>query len=260
MLLYVKLVVNTVRPSLLGVKKIMMLSFKVLKHCFIVQSKKDRIFRHTSHLIKTVFPSFLLISLLILLLSTTTGMASPNRYSTDRPLLIGGNSDFAPFEYLNSEGMPDGFTVDLMKAVARLEGLSTKFNLEIWSDARNKLEVGKIDALTGMLYTKERDKTFDFSVPYLMMSYMVFIRKGAPIASMKELLWKEIIVGKEIIVVEDVHAHDWLTENRITDSIIVVKEATEALKLLASGKHDCAVLPRLHTQRGVVCYPAVRGV
>ena len=37
-----------------------------------------------------------------------------------------------------------------------------------------------------------------------------------------------------------------LTKNRITDSIITVNEATEALKLLASGKHDCAILPRLH--------------
>ena len=69
---------------------------------------------------------------------------------------------------------------------------------------------------------------------------MVFIRKDTPIKKMKEL------IGKEIIVVEDVHAHDWLTQNRITDSIIVVKEATEALKLLASGRHYCVILPRLH--------------
>jgi len=159
---------------------------------------------------------------------TTTGMANPNRISTDRPLLIGGNKDFAPFEFQNSEGMPDGFTIDLMKAVARKEGLNIKFELGIWSDARDKLEDGKIDALAGMLYSEERDKTFDFSVPYLIVPYMVFIRKGTPIASMRE------VIGKEIIVVEDVHAHDWLTRNRITDSIIVVKEATEVLKLLAS--------------------------
>ena len=215
-------------------------AFKLLQHCFIVKSKRGRTFPYTDYLRKSVFPSLFMISLLFLLLSTTTSRATPNRISTDSPLLIGGNSDFAPFEFLNSEGMPDGFTVDLMKAVARQEDLDIKFNLGIWSDARNKLEVGKIDALTGMLYTKERDKTFDFSVPYLIVPYMVFIRKDTPIASMKDL------IGKEIIVVEDVHAHDWLTENRVTDSVIVVKEATEVLKLLASGKHHAAVLPRLH--------------
>ena len=145
----------------------MMQSVILHQHCFIVKSNNIRIFRHASHLRKIFFPSLLLISLLIMLLSTTTGMATPNRISTDRPLLIGGNKDFAPFEFQNSEGMPDGFTIDLMKAVARKEGLNIKFELGIWSDARDKLEDGKIDALAGMLYSEERDKTFDFSVPYL---------------------------------------------------------------------------------------------
>ena len=145
----------------------MMQSFKHLKQYFIVYSKKGRTFRHRSHLVKTVSSSLLMISLLILILMTTTGMASPNRISTDRPLLTGGNKDFAPFEFQNCEGMPDGFTIDLMKAVARKEGLNIKFELAIWSDARDKLENGKIDALASMLYSEERDKTFDFSVPYL---------------------------------------------------------------------------------------------
>lgn len=92
--------------------------------------------------------------------------------------MIGGNKDFAPFEFLNSEGNPNGFSIDLMKAVARQEGLNIKFNLGIWSDARSDLRDGKIDAVSEMLYSKEREKIFDFSVPYLIMSYMIFIRKG----------------------------------------------------------------------------------
>ena len=91
-----------------------------------------------------------------------------------------------------------------MKAVAREKGLNIKFDLGIWSDARNNLKDGKIDAVSGMLYTKERDKVFDFSAPYLNISYMIFIRTGTPINSIDDLK------GKEIIVVEDVHAHDWV--------------------------------------------------
>ena len=195
---------------------------------------------HSSHLKMNFILILLLVSPLILLFSSTPGFTIPNRISTDRPLLFGGNSDFAPFEFLNSDGMPDGFTIDLLKAVARQEGLNVKFDLGIWSDARSQLKDGKIDGLTGMLYSKERDKIFDFSVPYLVVPYMVFIRNGAPFTSIKELK------GKEIIVVKDVFVYDWATENRVTDSLIIVKEATDALKLLASGKHDCAVLPRLH--------------
>lgn len=159
------------------VKKTMVQSFKFLQQYFIVHSKKSRAFLYTRLLIKTVFPS-LLLSLLFLLLSTTTVMATPKHISSDTPLLIGGNKDFAPFEFLNSEGNPNGFSIDLMKAVARQEGLNIKFNLGIWSDARSDLRDGKIDAVSEMLYSKEREKIFDFSVPYLIMSYMIFIRKG----------------------------------------------------------------------------------
>jgi hypothetical protein len=54
-----------------------------IHYCVIAKSKKDREFRHTSHLIKTVFPSLLLIPPLFLLLSTTTTMASPKHISYD---------------------------------------------------------------------------------------------------------------------------------------------------------------------------------
>ena len=218
----------------------MMQLFKLLQRCSNVKSKQGRTFHLRSHLVKSVFPSLLLISLLILLLMTTTGMASPNLISTDNPLIIGGNKEFAPLEFLNSEGNPDGFAIEIMKAVAREKGLNIKFDLGLWSDARSDLKDGKIDAVSGMLYTKERDKVFDFSAPYVIITYMIFIRTGTPINSIDDLN------GKEIIVVEDVHAHDWVTKNRITDSIITVNGATEALKLLASGKHDCVILPRLH--------------
>ena len=167
-------------------------------------------------------------------------MATPQRISTDRHILIGGNQDFAPLEFLNSAGMPDGFSIELMQAVARQKGLTIQFDLGLWSDALDDLKDGKIDAVSGMLYTKERDKVFDFSAPYVIISYMIFIRTGTPINSIDDLN------GKEIIVVEDVHAHDWVRKNRITDSIITVNGATEALKLLASGKHDCVILPHLH--------------
>ena len=51
---------------------------------------------------------------------------------------------------------------------------------------------------------------------------MIFIREGTPIGSIDDLK------DKEIIIVEDVHAHDWLTKNRVTDSIIKVNEAAIA--------------------------------
>ncbi len=38
--------------------------------------------------------------------------------------------------------------------------------LDTWSNIRRDLQDHKIDMVTGMLYSKERDKIFDFSLPH----------------------------------------------------------------------------------------------
>ena len=180
------------------------------------------------------------ITLIFVLFLSTTSVANPIRFSPDKTLIIGGNQNFAPFEFLNKEGVPDGYAIDVMKAVAKREGLNIKFKLDTWSNTRLALENKKIDAVTGMLHSKERDKIFDFSVPHFVITYAIFKRHETPIKSLADI--KE----KEVIVVEDVYAHDWLIEKKITKSIIPVVKPGEALRLLASGKHDCAIIPRLH--------------
>ncbi len=61
---------------------------------------------------------FLGIFLSILLLSATS-FADPVRFSPEKTILVGVNKDFAPLEFQNSEGNPDGYTVDLLKAIAK---------------------------------------------------------------------------------------------------------------------------------------------
>jgi two-component system sensor histidine kinase EvgS len=187
-----------------------------------------------------IYRSLSHIIFLIVLCISTTSVANPNQFSQDKTLLIGINNDFAPFEFTNTKGVPDGFTVDLMSAVAKQQGLSINFMPDTWSNIRRDLKNRKIDAVTGMMYSKERDKIYDFSVPNVIIPYILIKRKDTQIQSLDD------VKDKEIIVVEHVYAHDWLIENKITNSIIAVKSPTEALRLLASGKHDCVIIPRLH--------------
>ncbi len=180
------------------------------------------------------------IVFLVVLFISSTSVATPNQSIQDKTFLIGANKDFAPFEFINSEGIPDGFTIDLMKAVAKNQKLEIRFKLNTWSNTRRDLKDKKIDALTGMMYSKERNINFDFSVPNIIIPYALFIRKDSPIKFLNDV--KE----KEIIVVKNVYAHDWIINNKITNSIIIVNTPSEALQLLASGKHDCVIIPRLH--------------
>jgi len=127
-----------------------------------------------------------------------------------------GNNDFSPYEFINDKNEPDGYNVELTRAIARQSGLKVNIELGQWSDTRQELETGKIDALTGVLYSKERDKVFDFSIPHVVISYAVFVREDSTFQNPMDLM------GKEVIVVKNVYAHDWLTQNDFTPHVVTV--------------------------------------
>jgi PAS domain S-box-containing protein len=51
--------------------------------------------------------------------------------------------------------------------------------------------------------------------------------------------------GKEIIVQEDGIMHDFLRQRGVTQHIVTVKDASDIVKLLASGKHDAALMDKM---------------
>ncbi len=155
-------------------------------------------------------------------------------------LEILGNDDFFPYEFVNPSGEPDGYNVELMRAVAREMGLQVRLRLEQWSDARAELESGRADALTGVMYSEERERFFSFSVPHVDVSYAVFVRKDAPFTSIDDL------EGKEILVVKDVYAHDWMRQHPDKARPEVVDRPETALRRVSEGHGDAAVLVRLH--------------
>ena len=177
---------------------------------------------------------------LLLPLGYWSGAATAKSDDSSDVLQFRGNSDFSPYEYINDKNEPDGYNVELTQAIARQLGLNVHIELGQWSDVRRELETGNIDALTGALYSKERDEVFDFSVPHVVISYAVFVRKDSTFKNPMDLM------GKEVIVVKDVYAHDWLTQNDFTPQVVTVARPEEALQLLSQGRHDCAVLARLH--------------
>ena len=59
---------------------------------------------------------------------------SSNLLAADGPrtLLIKGDNNYPPFEYLNERNLPDGFNVEIMRAVAEKMGLKISIQLDSW--------------------------------------------------------------------------------------------------------------------------------
>ena len=150
--------------------------------------------------------------------------------------------NYAPYTYVNKAGQPDGFSVDLMQAVAQVMGVTLEIKVDTWDNARHALENGEIDFLPMMAYSAERDKLYDFSPPHTIAYDAFFTRKDASvIRSMDDLQ------GINIIVMESDQANDYLHSLSFIkeEQLILVDSLPEALQLLASGTGDTALMPKL---------------
>ena len=184
-------------------------------------------------------PLFLALLLLASVALSILG-ASAADLSQRTKIVVGSELDYPPYALVTEDGQADGFSVDLMKAVCEAMGIDVQFRVGPWDEVRTALERGEIDALPLVSYSKEREAVFDFTMPHTAAHGAIFKHKGTTdIESVVDLR------DKAIIVMRGDAGHDWLVRNDISENLTPTNTVEESLRLLASGKHDYAVAPRL---------------
>ncbi|MEP0074182.1 MAG: transporter substrate-binding domain-containing protein [Marinomonas sp.] len=188
-------------------------------------------------IIKPLFPLFFLVSVLLL---TPIETVAKDIIPPHTEVLVGGDHNYPPYEFLNEQGQPDGYNVELTRAIAEVMGMDIEIQLSTWDSMRNKLAQGEIDVLQGMVYSEDRSKEFDFSPPHAIINQSIFARKGEPRVSSLSAL-----TNKEVIVQEGGIMHDYLLQQNVQATLILVDTHAAALRMLASGKHDYALVANL---------------
>ncbi|NIC05362.1 transporter substrate-binding domain-containing protein [Halomonas sp. DX6] len=161
-------------------------------------------------------------------------------------IVVGGDHYHPPYEFLDEDGEPAGYNVELTRAIAEVMGIEVRIELKPWSEVRRGLEQGEIDILQGMSYSEARSERFDFAPPHAIVHQSIFARRGDPVVEVEELRGKEVIVQRGDIM------HDYLVENDIDAVAIPVDTHADALRALAAGQHDYALvanLPALYLSR-----------
>ena len=158
-----------------------------------------------------------------------------------RNIVIGGDHNYPPFEYLDEMGHPAGFIVDITRAIAREVGIDISFCMEPWTQVLDGLESGRIDVIQGLFYSPDRDLKFDFTQPHSVNNYVVIVRKGegkVP-STLAELKDRHIVVQKNDIM------YDFAVKNGLGRPLSVVENQEESLRELVGGKFDCALVARI---------------
>jgi len=147
--------------------------------------------------------------------------------------------DYPPFSVVK-DGVADGFSVELLKAVANEMGLAIEFKVDQWNIIKQELEDGKLDVLPLVGYSQERDEVFDFTIPYIVMRGNIFVRDDY-----NDIRSEDDLFGKEIIVMRDDNSQEYAELRNFTDKLILVNTYAEAFELLSSGKHDAVLAQSL---------------
>ena len=162
-----------------------------------------------------------------------------------RPIVFGGDSQYPPYEFLDENGKPSGFTVELTQALAEVMGMDIEIRLGPWEEIIEAFKQGEVDVMQGISYSQERASLYEFSQPYTLIHHSIFTRDET-----KGITTIESLAGKKVLVQNGGIMHDTLKNNTLGIPPVPVPFQTQALRLVAAGKYDHAIvanLPGLYT-------------
>ncbi len=168
----------------------------------------------------------------------TTQTESGVNLVQDGSLTVCTQFPYEPFEYLES-GTPKGFDMEIMKALAKKEGL--EFNVKNTAfegiQSGQSLNTGTCDiAAAAMTITPEREKVIDFTDPYFDATQALLVQKGSGYDSLESL------AGKSIGVQTGTTGEIYAKENAPKDAELRTFEDLGLLtQAVAAGQIDGAV-------------------
>lgn len=200
-----------------------MTTFRYLNTFSAVRCQRSTLFR------------FLLTGALLI-----AGMAQSARSEAEQLIIIGGDAKYPPYEFLDENNQPAGFSVELSEALARVMGMSVEIRLASWDTMREAFDRGEIQVLQGMSYSKERAEQVSFSPPYTLIQHSVFVREGT-----KDDVGLDALRGKEVLVQRNGIMHDSLIEGETGVVPVPTDYQADALRQLAAGRYDYAIVAHL---------------
>jgi PAS domain S-box-containing protein len=130
--------------------------------------------------------------------------------AADAPLRVLIESSSPPFSTLNAQGQPQGFAVDLLKAVAADQKFKVEFDLRPWEQVYADFQQGRGDILGLVASSEERAQHMDFSLPFEKLLCSVYYHSNhRPIHRVEDLRGLRLAVIKNAITQEFASRQPW---------------------------------------------------
>lgn len=145
-------------------------------------------------------------------------------------LLVATSAEYPPFEY-KSNGVTQGFDIDLVQLVAKKIGKKVEIVEMPFGSILAALESGQVDAaISTITITPARKAQFDFSTPYYFDEMAMVISKKAPLQDVHHLS------GKKIAVQLGTTMEIWLKNNAPSAEVTHMDNNYAAIESLKVGR------------------------
>ena len=154
--------------------------------------------------------------------------------------VVGGDSDYAPFTFIDKTGKASGLEIDVLEAIAARSDVKVNFQLSSWDNALSDFKTGKTDIIVGIIFSEEREKFLDFTIPIHTEYYSIFIRKDLPFKDLSSLYNYKLVA-----LDEDVSIEKYLIPMGLFNNYTLAESLPEALSVIELGLADFVLAPNL---------------
>lgn len=166
----------------------------------------------------------------------------PTAHGAEAPpeaaVVLGGDRHYPPFTFLDPDGEPTGFDVELFELVAAHADLLPRVELDQWDHVLARLDAGTVHVVP-MFVSEERARRFRFSQPFLHRHHLVFGPAGADfVDDLGDLRGHRVAV--------QIAGLAWEELQRIAGiELVEVDVEAAALRAVGEGHADYALVPSL---------------
>ena len=149
---------------------------------------------------------------------------------------------------IGENGLPYGFHIDILNAIAESELWNLEFISGSWNECLERLLNNEIDILPDLAYSKERKLIYDFNKEAVLFNWgVVYCAPDVNISSTLDLNKKIIATLKESIhTTGEQGILNIIKSFGMTAQYIYTESYEDAFRLVDSGKAEIAVVNRLY--------------
>jgi len=159
-----------------------------------------------------------------------------------KPLIVAMELAYPPFEMTDPSGKPSGVSVDLATDLANSLGRPLVIQNTAFDGLIPALKTGKVDlVISSMTATAEREKSIDFSEPYISTGLCLLIKKNSTAQNIADLDKP----GIKVAVKKGTTGHLFATTRLKNAQILLLDKESAAVLEVVQGKADAFIYDQM---------------